>query len=99
MTTLAIGVDKYLEGETSFALGRVVRIDGDEVMETRVPVGMNQLVTVDVPPGRYVVQVAMPSGSVLSRSIMIGERREEIRFQPQHSAHEWLSWSHFAART
>lgn len=99
MTKLAIGVEKYLEGEVSFALGRIVRVDGNEVVEMDVPVGTNRLVTLDLLPGHYIVQVTMPTGAVLSRAIALGETDGEVRFRSQHSAHEWLSWSNFTSGT
>lgn len=98
MTTLSIGVSKYLEGEESLATGRIVDIDQGLTQAVRVPVGRGRFIQVDVEPGRYLVQVDMPFGMPLSRSINVaaGEPMRRVELEGPHSDHEWLSWSNFS---
>ena len=98
MTRLSIGVSKYLEGEESLATGRIVDIDQGLTQAVRVPVGHGRFIEVDVEPGRYLVQVDMPFGRPLSRSINVaaGEPIRRVELEGPHSDHEWLSWSNFS---
>ena len=98
MTKLAIGVSKYLEGEESLATGRIVDIDHGTKQPVRVPVGAGRFVEVEVKAGDCIVQVDMPSGMPLSRSLRVreGEPTRRIALEGPHSDHEWLSWSNFS---
>jgi hypothetical protein len=53
---------------------------------------------VSVEAGRYLVQVNLPSGDLLSQEVAVAAdaKSTTVRFSDHTSAHEWLSWQNFA---
>jgi len=60
-----------------------------------VPVGSQQSAMVHLKPGRYLVEVMMPSGDILSQEASAVEGKwPEVRLVAEESAHEWHGWQH-----
>jgi hypothetical protein len=62
-----------------------------------IPISIDPTAVRSVPlaPGHYLVEVAMPSGEVLSDQItMTADRDANLVLQAEASPHEWLSWQH-----
>ena len=53
---------------------------------------------VELPSGKYVVEVVSPSGEIISKEVFIDESAQptELSLQGNPSRHEWLAWQQFA---
>lgn len=108
MTRLALRLDKWLEAGDleSGVVARVRRVaepDGTELIggwrqDVVIPVSSsNWQKTVDVDPGCYLIEAALPSGEILTEEIVveIGDNEVVVQLAAPNSPHEWLSWQHF----
>ena len=52
---------------------------------------------IELEPGRYVIEVVLPSGQVINDEVSIQESAEpqEVRLQTPKTSHEWLGWQNF----
>lgn len=54
--------------------------------------------SIDVPPGHYYVETALPSGETLSDEVFVesGQTMDVVLKPDEESPHEWLSWQQIA---
>jgi len=105
-TSLRLRLYKYLGGEAagSGAVANVLALDKAGAREPRrdrrnvvIPAGLNATpLTLEVEPGRYLVEAALPSGDVASLQVSVEEGAGlPVDLVPAHSPHEWLSWQQY----
>ncbi len=102
MTSLRIGVRKYLDGENidRGVIARVIPLDRRSPTKRNVilPIGDAEDTTkVDVVPGKYLVQATLPSGSVLMKEVDVEAGHDvALLLDADRSPHEHLSWQHLS---
>ncbi len=84
--------------------GIPVRISPLEAAEgasprTTIVVAMNEARSVELPPGRYLVEAVLPGGERLAKSaeVRAGAPPSEVPLEARHSSSEWLGWSSVVA--
>jgi Putative peptidoglycan binding domain len=112
VTEIKLRLDKWLEG-VEIADGAIANLypiggAGSTTRKSRrgitIPAGYGSAFrTIEADPGRYLVEVRLPSGQTLSQEVEVlppglrsGLPGAEVRFKDEGSPHEWLSWQHFA---
>ena len=73
------------------------RGSGRGVRDQLIPAGdqYDRYATIDLTPGRYVVEVDLPSGRNISSDVEITQDEPEpLELEPGPSPHEWMSWQH-----
>lgn len=64
--------------------------------EVVIPSGASAPLGVDLDPGRYLVEAALPSGDLVSDEVEVVDNQEStLELRPDESPHEWLSWQQF----
>lgn len=102
MTSLNIGIRKFLEGENidRGVIARVIPMDRSRPTKRNVilPIGdVEDTTKVDVVPGKYLVQATLPSGSVLMKEVEVPAGEDVALFlDADQSPHEHLSWQHLS---
>jgi hypothetical protein len=108
MTTLMLRVEKYVEPDDEpppevpvriYAVDRAggrtgsgARVRRELVPISEVPAQSRELT---VEPGRYYVEVVLPSGELLSDTVDVpATGRAVLVLRAERSPHEWLSWQH-----
>lgn len=107
MSELRLRVNKYLDpdergGPPPSVLATVYAIDpstgmrvrGGKSERTLIPISHdpNQRLAMNVPAGRYFVEVAMPSGEVLSQQVNAKEKPVDVVLEAEDSSNEWMGW-------
>lgn len=68
----------------------------DEIVEFVIPASARSALSVELEPGRYVVQAILPSGRILRKDAVVDAGRTVVvEFSAGASPHEWLSWQRF----
>lgn len=98
MSTLALRLEKDLDGGTSVALGQVFDRRGELVAAPRIPVGFQaQHLELELPEGSYLVRALLPSGEYVNQHVeLLPGVRKPVDIPAHGSEHEWLSWHHFS---
>jgi hypothetical protein len=105
---LRLRIDKYLEGDITpppqiFAKIYPVKVSNQRwriagaAREELVPISNDERYTtlVQLNPGRYTVEVVLPSGEMLSDNISLrSNEKKNLVLSAEDSPHEWLSWQH-----
>jgi len=110
MADIRINLDKYLDGQTTQPAveTRIRRLDPPKRRKElpfaiMIPAGPKWSSTgksVDLPPGRYLVEAYLPNGDVATQTVTVREgANEPINLRAGESPHEWLSWQHFNGYT
>jgi hypothetical protein len=105
-STLSLRLDKWLEGQevqngavaNVYAIGTTTSAQANTHRNIVIPAGTGSAFrTIDVDPGRYLIEAHLPSGETLSQEVVVPQASPsvEVRLQGDHSPHEWLSWQHF----
>jgi hypothetical protein len=110
MSTLKLSLDKAHLG-SEIMNGVVARVQrfapssgsggknerpGTMVRDLVIPAGRETTASLDVEPGRYRIQAFLPSGKVLQEDReIVAEEEVIVRFEPESSIREWLSWQRF----
>jgi len=103
---LNIRLNKYLGGTSTEvgAIGQIYAIDDSgerdfdrDRRDLLIPAGyQSKAMTVDLEPGRYMVEAKLPSGDVASRQVQLAEGASfDLDLEASHSPHEWLSWQQY----
>jgi hypothetical protein len=106
MAQLSITLDKYLQGQTTRPAveTRIHRLDapgrgGAKSLAIMIPAGPRWLSTgqsIDLAPGKYLVEAYLPNGDVATQMVTVREgANEPLHLRAGESPHEWLSWQTF----
>ena len=106
MPLVQVGLDKWLEGQTTgptiVTRIRPVRKKGTKPVPPitmMIPAGKGATRSVDLRPGRYLFEAYLPSGEVTTLTATVKARgNAPIVLQAPDSPHEWLSWQHLAGQ-
>jgi hypothetical protein len=110
MSKLSLRIDKYLDlegGEAPQAIARIYPLDTptDQNAPTatlrREPIPISHQSkdarAIDVGPGRYRVEVVLPSGEMLADDVRVDEGSDaKVVLKGTSSPHEWLGWQYLA---
>jgi hypothetical protein len=110
MADIRINLDKYLDGQTTQPAveTRIHRLDPPKQQRGRplaimIPAGPKWSSTgksVDLAPGKYLVEAYLPNGDVATQTVGVHEgANEPVHLRAGGSPHEWLSWQHFNGYT
>jgi len=76
--------------------------DGQRLRNLAIPMGPwsaedPAFLSVQLEPGRYMVEATPPNGEVISEEIVVDESSEPllVRLSGEESPHEWLSWQYY----
>jgi len=106
MAKLRIKLEKWLEGGESQVVGSVHPVPDPKtgmpaerrrgsLRDLIIPATMaERFLSVDVEPGRYLVEVMLPSGEIVSQPVTVGPGGETVKLRGDDSPHEWMSWQH-----
>lgn len=102
MSALRLRIDKLLEGDLPrppqvyariYSLGGTRRPPRQELVPISHAEGDSR--TVELEPGRYYVEVVLPSGEILADDVEVSDgETSDLIFRPEFSPREWLSWQH-----
>jgi len=108
MNNLKLRIDKYLDsdgGAPPEVFATIYPLDPEsgrkrtkqKVRREMVPISKqpsdSRAIALD--PGHYFVEVALPSGEILSDSVDVTSNQDaELVLNAEDSPHEWLSWQH-----
>jgi hypothetical protein len=113
MATLEISVKKYFIGEEYFRtgiIGNIYSLSGlkkkftnktsKNIYNLIFPISnsLNQGLSVNVIPGRYLIEAYLPSGQVIDEEVLVETDAQKLYviLFAEESPHEWLSWMQFA---
>lgn len=110
MSKLRLRVDKYLDGDgtdSPQALANIYSLDVATRGRSSSPTARQEMIpisheaskarTVDIAPGRYRVEVVLPSGEILTDDVRAAKGQEsEVVLKGRESPHEWLGWQFLA---
>lgn len=108
MSMLRLRVHKYLDSYDEAppqVFARIHALDPDtgrnvlraEIRREMIPISDQSTAgrLIDLPPGRYFVEVTLPSGEILGDDVRVPATGDaELVLQAEESPHEWLSWQH-----